>query len=310
MPDTPQSNNPQDLVVTLEHRQIFFTTIYKGAESVYKGQVVNYEDRSPGFVEVLFKLGDRTRQSVIPLWKVEQIEDCDLLELLRADQQLLIQEGIGQVWIPKLELKITEIHQRLNSTLNTLCFLPLLTPKRIADAPTEPGLELSVGDRVRDQRYPGINQGEGVILRFEPHPNSHEDWLDIWVSLRWDNGKNQNLLACQLSTAIKDPPEQDAVLPELKNLEAERDRLLKLPIAPTGTWIETGKVPGRPAEWRQAYWRSKSAVFSGANGNKTKKKYIGVKGGPEHEAARGTIENRIKKSQLERKIKAITRLKK
>lgn len=82
-------------------------------------------------------------------------------------------------------------------------------------------------------------------------------------------------------------------------MQRERDRILKEQIAPKGAWIETGRVRGRPPEWKQAYWRAKQPIFESVSGKKTRKRYIGIKDGPEHQAALEAVSRRKRLRELD-----------
>jgi hypothetical protein len=90
----------------------------------------------------------------------------------------------------------------------------------------------------------------------------------------------------------------------IARLELERDRLKALPVAPRGCWIETGKVTGR--EFRQAWWRSRKAIFEskGSRGN-VKTCYIGEEGSPEHQEAKRAKERRERLKDIDRQLKLL-----
>jgi hypothetical protein len=63
------------------------------------------------------------------------------------------------------------------------------------------------------------------------------------------------------------------------NIQMPRTSLrLLIPENYKGAWIETAMVKGR--NFRQAYWRSREAMFNGA-----KRRYIGKVNSPAHQAA-------------------------
>lgn len=73
------------------------------------------------------------------------------------------------------------------------------------------------------------------------------------------------------------------------------------PVAPDGCWIETGMAS---KGFRQAWYRSREAMFAGRNGGKTKRRYIGKAGSAKHQAAIAAIARRNEINKLKKQIKA------
>jgi DNA adenine methylase len=103
------------------------------------------------------------------------------------------------------------------------------------------------------------------------------------------------------------PPEHRPLLHEqLASLEQERTRILgEGQIAPDGAWIETSRVPGRPPDWRQAFWRSSEPILDGVKGGKCKKRYIGKTSSSVHQQAISAVARRKQLRCVEKQIKLI-----
>lgn len=113
------------------------------------------------------------------------------------------------------------LQNQFNSiTATKLCFLPLLTQEVIKNPPLEPGIELTVGQRVKDKRFKSVNSGLGTISGFVA---TALDPLDIWVQVRWDSGSVQRVLACQIENP--NPPRKFVI----------GDRVVVSPAAPM--WV-------------------------------------------------------------------------
>lgn len=95
----------------------------------------------------------------------------------------------------------------------------------------------------------------------------------------------------------RDWPEYFQFQDQMRELEAERDRLTKAAeFAPDNGWIETGRVKGK--NFRQAWWRGKFA-----NGKKTI--YIGREGSPEYAQAKNAQQARKQLKKVLRQIKQL-----
>lgn len=185
--------------------------------------------------------------------------------------------------------------------------LPDLTPLPPGNAspsmPVEPSLaEDSLCSLVKEE-YPGMTHW-GWLGSVDGSWASARDWkcescngkrrLVIWNQL---DIIGKPCLECLTDKADSTPKPPLVALPPECPLTEERDRLLQSELAPQGAWIETCKVS---AGFRQAFWRSRSAMFDGK-----KRKYIGKADGPEHQRASTSVSNRNRLVALEKQLKLL-----